>query len=172
MKKAISTAITSANIAQVLELLASAPGRLVELSAPLAEEQLRQPLGVGERSMTENIAHLLHCEALSVEFITLALLTQDHTFHGLHPERDYGKLLRFDLLSFGELLEYFKLRRKVLLRVLLALKPEQWRRALPEKGKHRQESVYWRARGIALHELEHLDDIKQKLHHLETNGLS
>jgi ribosomal 50S subunit-associated protein YjgA (DUF615 family) len=32
-----------------------------------------------------------------------------------------------------------------------------------EEKKQRQESVYWKARGQALHELEHLQDLELKL---------
>jgi hypothetical protein len=60
-------------------------------------------------------------------------------------------------------LGYFIFRRTVLLRVLSSLKIKQWSRAISEKEKKRKESVYWRARSIALHELEHLIDIENKL---------
>ena len=77
-----------------------------------------------------------------------------------------GKLLRYDLLAFSDLLGYFKLRRIVLLRVLGSLTEEQWSRSIREAGKKRKESVYWRARSIAIHELEHLSDIESKLSNL------
>ena len=32
-----------------------------------------------------------------------------------------------------------------------------------EEGKQRKESVYWRARTLALHELEHITDLERKL---------
>ena len=47
--------------------------------------------------------------------------------------------------------------------ILASLNEKQWARTLREKGKKRQESVYWRARSQALHELEHLEDIESKL---------
>ena len=83
----------------------------------------------------------------------------------IHAERDLGRLLRFDLLAFAELLAYFRLRRTILLRVLATLTEESWSRCIREAGKQRKESVYWRARGIALHELEHLQDLEIKLNH-------
>jgi hypothetical protein len=58
---------------------------------------------------------------------------------------------------------YFGLRRTVLLRVLASLTEEKWSRCIREEGKQRKESVYWRARGQALHELEHLQDLETKL---------
>jgi hypothetical protein len=163
MKKTISAELTSANIANVKELLAETPGQLDTLSKPLSDDQLRQPLGAGERSFTEDLAHLIHTEARSSEAIYLALLLDEPLIPDIHPERQWGKLLRYDLQSFQELLGYFRLRRAVLLRVLGALTEKQWECCIREAGKKRQESVYWRARTIAMHELDHLTDLQNKL---------
>jgi hypothetical protein len=146
----------------IIDLLTDAPEKLEQLSQPLSQPQLRQPLGSGERSLTEALAHLLHCEARSSEAIYLALLAEEPLFVDIHPEHQLGKLLRYDLLAFSELLAYFKLRRAVLLRVLKSLSDGQWTRVIREAGKQRKESVYWRARSMALHELE------RKLSQLET----
>jgi hypothetical protein len=59
---------------------------------------------------------------------------------------------------------HFKLHRTVLLRVLSGFKEEDWSRCVREEGKQRKESVYWRARTIAMHQLDHLGV-------LERNGL-
>jgi hypothetical protein len=163
MKKSISTDLTPANIAAVLEALAGTPSRLETLSKTLTTKNLTQPLGRGERSFNEDLAHLINTEARSSEMIYQALLVDEPLFADIHSERDWGKLLRFDLLDFSELLAYFKIRRKVLLRVLSGLKEKDWARAISEEGKQRKESVYWRARTIALHELDHLGDLEGKL---------
>ena len=118
MKKTISTDQTPENIAQVLEILTESPVRLAALSKSVPAERLSQPLGKGERTPTEVLAHLMNGEAISSEMIYQALLVKEPLFADIHPERDWGKLLRFDLLDFAELLAYFKIRRKVLLRVL------------------------------------------------------
>ena len=163
MKKAISTDLTTTNIANVMEVLTKTPSQLEILSQPLSEEQLRLPLGKGERSFTEDLAHLIHTEARSSEAIYLALLVEEPLLPDVHPERQWGKLLRYDLLPFPDLLSYFKLRRRVLLRILTSLSESQWKRTIRESGKKRQESVYWRARTIAMHELDHLTDLREKL---------
>jgi hypothetical protein len=170
MKKTISTDLTSANIAKVTERLANIPVQLEMLSKSLSSEQLGQPLGSGERSITEDLAHLIHCEARSSEVIYLALLADEPIFLDIHPERQWGKLLRYDLFAFSDLLAYFQLRRTVLLRVLASLTEEQWGRSIREKGKKRNESVYWRARTIAIHELDHLTDLQSKLNGLRFKG--
>ena len=162
MKKSISTDQTPANIAKVIEVLTESPARLEVLSKPLTAEQFRQPLGKGERTPTEVLAHMINGEAISSEMIYQALLVKEPFFADIHPERDWGKLLRFDLLDFQDLLAYFKIRRKILLRVLSSLKEEDWSRCVREEGKQRKESVYWRARTMAMHELDHLGDLESK----------
>lgn len=163
MKKTISTDLTSANIAQALAYLTDTPVQLESFSKVLEEQQFQKPLGTGERSFTEDLAHLIHSEARTSEAIYLALLIDEPLVPEVHSERQWGKLLRYDLLSFPDLLTYFKLRRAVLLRVLTPLTEEQWARSVREQGKKRQESVYWKARALAMHELDHLQDLQTKL---------
>ena len=161
--KSISTDQTPENIAAVLKILAESPKRLDALSKSVPAEKFSQPLGKGERTPTEVLAHMLNTEARSSERIYQALLVSEPFFADIHPERDWGKLVRFDLLDFSELFAYFKIRRKVLLRVLSGLKEKDWSRAVSEEGKQRKVSVYWRARTIAMHELDHLGDLEKKL---------
>ena len=163
MKKSITTDQTPANIAQVVQILTDSPTRLEALSKTVSAEKLSQPLGKGERTPTEVLAHVLNGEARWSEMIYQALLVNEPFFADIHPERDWGKLLRFDLLDFSELLAYFIIRRKVLLRVLFRLKEKDWGRAVREEGKQRRESVYWRARTIAMHELDHVGNLESKL---------
>jgi hypothetical protein len=163
LKKTISTELTKPNITKIIELLNETPEKLEQLSKHLSNEQLTQPLGSGERSFTEDLAHMINVEARSSEAIYLALLADEPLFVDIHPEKQFGKLLRYDLLPFADLLAYFKVRRIILLRVLNSLKEEQWSRVIRESGKQRKESVYWRARTIAMHELDHISDLERKL---------
>lgn len=163
MKKQISTEQNESNIREVIQLLTEMPARLDSLRQKLSAEKLRQPLAPGERTPTEVVAHILHCEELTVQAIYLALLTKEPLAPNIHAERDLGKLVRLDLQPFDELLSYYKLRRNVLVRVLESLTEKQWSRTIRETNKARKESVYWRARGQALHELEHILDLEAKL---------
>lgn len=163
MKKTISTDLTPSNITKVMDLLAETPSKLEALSKSLPVERLGQPLGKGERSFTEDLAHLIHSEARTSEAIYLALLLEEPLLADVHSERDWGRLVRFDLLDFPDLLMYFKLRRRVLLRVLSALTEAEWSRSIREQGKKRKESIYWRARALAIHELDHLGNLEKKI---------
>jgi hypothetical protein len=163
MKKTISTKVTSANIAQILGLLAETPGMLEVLGRSVPVKKWKHPLGEGERSLTETLAHLVNSEARTSESIYLALLMDEPLIVTIHSERDWGRLLQYDLSDFDELLLYFKFRRKVMLRVLSDLSEAQWFRAICEEGKQRKETVYWRARSLALHEVEHVGELKEKI---------
>jgi hypothetical protein len=159
MKKAISTEQTPANVARVLEALAGTPVKLAELSRDLGDEALRRPFSPGRRSLAEILAHLINTESRTHEAIVLALTINEPLLPKIHPERDYGKLMRYDLTPFAESLVYFQFRRAALLRVLDSLSDRQWARVVREEGKQRRESVYWLARGQALHEVEHVAEI-------------
>lgn len=163
MKKSISTDLTPANIAAVLEILGSIPSRLEQLSTSLTADQSYQPLGDGERSFIENVAHLINCESRSAETIIAALTLNEPLILNIHPERQVGKLLHLEDLPLADLLAYFKFRRAVLLRVLNGLTDAQWKRVVRAEGKERKESVYWQARGLALHESEHLTEMETKV---------
>ncbi|GAB4579237.1 MAG: hypothetical protein Fur0022_19750 [Anaerolineales bacterium] len=162
MQKPISTDQTPENIQQILHLLAETPVQLEKLSQGLSEAQLHQPIAPGERSLHEILTHLINCESRTFDAITLALLLKEPSITPLHPERDFGKLYQFERQPFPALLAYFNLRRAVLLPVLTTLTPNQWGRVILQKGKKRQESVYWQVRGLALHEQEHILDLKTK----------
>lgn len=163
MKKQISTEQNESNINDVMNLLAAMPARLESLCQKLSPEQLRTPLAPGERTPTQVLAHILNCEALTSQAIELALLANEPMLPDIHAERDLGKLLRLDQEPFEELLAYYRLRRTVLLRILGTLTDKQWSRTVRETKKQRRESVYWRARGQALHELEHIVELEEKL---------
>ena len=163
MKKQIATEQTESNIREVLRLLAETPVKLEKVGRALSAKKLSSPLGPGERTPAEILAHILHCEAIASQAIYLALLENEPLLPDVHPERDLGKLLRLDVIPFEELLAYFKVRRKILLQVLESLTEKKWARVVQQPRKARKESVYWQARGHALHELEHLLDMETKL---------
>ena len=167
MKKSISTDQTADNITKVIQILTDAPAKFESLSKGLSDKQLHQPLGSGERSFHEMLAHVINCEARASEAIYSAVLVDEPLFIRIHAERELGQLLRFDLLPFADLIAYFKLRRTVLLRTLKSLTEKQWARTIREEQKQRKESVYWQARGQAMHELEHLTDLEGKLKKLK-----
>lgn len=162
MKKSISSEMTRANIARVMEMLTETPQALLTLNQGLAREEQSQPLKPGERSFIEIVAHILNCDERTTETIYAALLLHEPLILDIHPERQWGKLLHYEQFECAELLDYFGFRRKTLLHVLDGLSDAQWGRVIREAGKQRKESVYWRARGQALHEAEHIAQIETR----------
>lgn len=162
-KKSISTELTGENIAAVLALLEASPGRFAALADGTGEDELRRPLGPGERSICENLAHLINCEARSSEAILQALLLKEPLVPKIHPERQLGALWHMEQYPYADLLAYFTFRRKVMLGVLHSLSEKQWARRIQEPGKKRRESVYWQARSQALHEDGHLAEMEEKV---------
>jgi hypothetical protein len=163
MTKSISTQLTPANIAKVIALLAATPQSLAVICQRITPEAQRQPLKAGERSFVENVAHVLNCDERTTASIYAALLVQEPLILDIHPERQWGKLLRYETYQCDELLAYFSFRRKVLLRVSNDLSDAQWSRTIQEAGKQRHESVYLLARTMALHEAEHVSEAESWL---------
>jgi hypothetical protein len=163
MKKTIPTAQSAAHISAVIDLLTGTPERLTALSRALPDEQLGRPFGPGERSFCEVLAHMVNSEARTSEAIFATLLLDQPRLLDIHPERQWGRLLRIERLPFPDLLAYFNLRRTVLLSVLASLTENQWARTAVQEGKKRHESVYWLARALALHEQEHLREIEMTM---------
>jgi hypothetical protein len=162
VSKSISTQQTRPNIDAVIAILTATPERMSHLLASLPADP-GTPLGEGERSFVETLAHLINSEARTSEAIYLALLLDTPLLPDIHSERDWGALLRIDLFHPEDLMAYFTFRRAVLLRVLNSLTDTRWSRTIREPGKQRQESIYCRARSLALHELDHITDLETKL---------
>lgn len=161
MKKLLGTDQTESNIAEARLLLEDTPRRLQTMTRGISVARLTTPPKPGERSVHQIMAHLIHTEMRDAGAIYLALLVNEPLLDGLHAERHFGRLLRFDLEPFDELLGYFTLRRRVLVRVLRGLALKEWSRLVREPKKRRKESVYWRARAMAMHEPEHLQGLER-----------
>ncbi len=161
--KSQGTQSSDQGIAILLELLAATPYRLRSLSANLTPAQLTTPLGAGERSFKRDLTHLIYCAERATIPIYYALLCDEPLMPRIHAERQWGKLLGYERFDLPELMAYFDFGRRALLSVLRGSKREQWERAVQPEGKRRTESVYFAARGLCLHEVEHLEDLARKL---------
>ncbi len=161
--KRLSTQPSAERIALLLNVLAAAPVRLRGLSRGLTEADLTTPLGAGERSFKRDLTHLIYCAERGADHIHHALLRKEAIMPRIHAERDWGALMRYEAFDFAELMAYFVFRRTALLRILHSLSPQQWERTVRREGVKRVESVYYSARGLCLHELDHLEDLAHKL---------
>jgi hypothetical protein len=161
MPQTVSTQPTPANVQKLIKVLEATTPAFEVFAKHLAD--LRQPLALDKRSLLEELVHLIHCEARLSEAIYLALIADKPLLTDVHPEHQWGHLMRFDCLPFDELLSYFGVRRVILLGVLSKLPEQAWLRTVRESSKKRQESVYWKTRTLALHEQHHINSIQVRL---------
>lgn len=164
VKKNIPTIQSESGKKNIYRILNNTYDELFNLIRHIPAQDLNKPLIPGKRSFRENLIHLLNVEYLNKMIITQALTIVKPLVLPLHAEKDIGKLSLFESLSTNELLSYFKLTRKILLKLLVSLSEEQWSRQILEKNKSRQESIYWRIRLLALHEFEHISIMKLQLY--------
>ena len=158
-----STRITANNITTICATLRRIPDELEQLGSALTQSQLDEPMAQGERSPRRVLAHILNCESVSFRAIHFALLLDAPYMPRIHAERDWGKLTRYEQFSYAEMLAYFRFRRRALMSVLDRLDESEWGRAFQPEGRKKPDSVYLQARGMALHEFEHLADLREKL---------
>ena len=164
-KLKIDTEFSMANAMVIQQILSESPAKMADLSRQLSRDQLSQPLGEGERSYLQTVVHIINCEARVTENIYAALLLKEPHVLKIHPERQYGQLLRFEQFPLADLIAYFKLRRAALSRVLTELTERRWKHVIVEASKQRRESVYLLCRGMALHEYQHILDLEFKTRH-------
>ena len=160
----LSTIPTAKNIATVLETLDETPSELNRLCASLTSEQIQQPLGEGEWSFHQVLMHMHHCTDVSTPRIHYALMLDNPTIPVVHAERDWGQLMPYQSHSTGELLTLYQFNRQSLMYILTVLEDEQWERPfLKGEARHNPHNVYREARGMALHEFEHIQDLQTKI---------
>lgn len=155
-KKHIPTAYSEAAVSNALGILEATPPTLKEISSHISEQDFAKPIIPGKRSFKETLHHFLNIEALNYVTIYPALLIDKPKVYGLHAERDLGRLRLYEDFTRDELLTSFDLERRKTLNFLKALKKTDWQRQIIESGKSRQETIYWRARALALHDHTHV----------------
>lgn len=160
VKKSVPTIQSVSGIKSIYSILKNTHNDLLKLQKYIPVKDLDMPLIPGKRSFRQNVIHLLNSENLNSMIIIQALTIDKPELLPIHSERDIGALSLFEEFDIKELLTYFKLRRRMLMSLLNSLTNEQWARKIIEKNKSRQESIYWRARSLALHEYEHIQIMK------------
>lgn len=167
-KKEIPTSLSDAALDNIFETLENTPRYLTSAAANhFNEKSSVDPIITGKRSFRETVIHLLNIEALNYTTIYPAFLLSNPKVYPLHAERDFGKLNLFVNFRMPELLLAFDLERRKSLCFLKSLKKSDWSKKLIEENKKRQETIYWRARGLAIHDYTHVYILKFQLGELE-----
>jgi hypothetical protein len=143
---------TPAEIGHILAALEQTPHTLERIAAECSEAQLASAPGQGGWSAQEVLAHLRACADLWTQSIYAMLAEKDPVLADIN-ERKYALAARYAEVPFMPALTEFRSQRANLLRVLTALKPEEWERGAVILG--RSHTVFTQARRLAKHEGEH-----------------
>ncbi|TAK10989.1 MAG: DinB family protein [Anaerolineae bacterium] len=155
----ISTEQSPSSIALILETLENAARFFAEAAAKMTPTEISKPLTPGEWSFHEVMAHLLTTNDVAMNAIVYALALKEPSLPEIHARREWGKAVRYEEHRFEDLLAAYQFKRRVMLHVLRDLTPKKWTTAL-HRPKSRSTTVYLQARGMALHDLEHVEHLK------------
>ena len=155
-KKEIPTSPSGPAILKILEILESTPRELLLLANHFNDKSSQEPVIAGKRSFRETLIHLLNIETLNYTTIYPAYLLMKPEVYPLHAERDISRLNLFLDFQLSELLLIFDMERKKTLCFFKTLTENDWTKELAEQNKERNETIYWRARGLSLHDYTHI----------------
>ena len=159
-KREFPTTQSDIAIKNVFETLEETPRFLNTVAKRFDEKTALNPIIEGKRSFRETLVHLLNIEGLNYTTIYPAFLLSKPKIYPLHAERDFDRLSLFGDFKMKDLLLAFHFERKKTLSFLGSLKPNDWNKQLVEDNKARQETIYWRARGLAVHDYTHVYILK------------
>jgi len=166
-KKEIPTSFSEAAVNNIFATLEYTPNYLTSIAKHFDEERSLTPIIEGKRSFRETLIHLLNIEGLNYTTIYPAFLLNRPMVYPLHAEKDFDRLNLFSGLQSNELLDAFKLERRKSLNFLKSLKKSDWSKQLKEENKAREESIFWRARALAIHDFTHVQILKFQTNYLE-----
>ncbi len=155
-KKKIPTTFSESAVTNVFRILENTPKYLTSVTKHFDDNSSRNPLSDGKRSFRETLIHLLNIEFLNYTTIYPAFLLNKPVIHPIHSERDFDRLSLFLDFELNELLDAFCMERRKSLSFLKSLKESDWMKQLVEVNKAREETIYWRARGLAIHDFTHI----------------
>ena len=153
--------VTSADIEQVLALLAETPQRLAVLAGKYAPAQLQTAPDQDTWSANAILAHLLSCADVWGKSIQ-AMLAEDNPTLRYVSLRTWIRKTKYLDQAFHTSFQAFAQQRAELLAALNGLAAEDWARAATFTGtvKGRSQTVFSYARRIVEHERPHLDQME------------
>jgi hypothetical protein len=166
-KKEIPTSFSEAAVNNIFTILEYTPNYLTSIARHFNDKSSVEPIIEGKRSFRETLIHLLNIEGLNYTTIYAAFLLNKPKIYPIHAERDFDRLSLFSDFRINELLETFCFERRKSLSFLRSLKGSDWHRQLTEKAKAREETIYWRARVLAIHDFTHVQILKFQTNYLE-----
>lgn len=166
-KKEIPGSFSEVAATNIFTILECTPNYLTSIAKHFDDRSSLEPIIEGKRSFRETLIHLLNIEGLNYATIYPAFLLNKPMVHPLHAERDLDRLGLFLDFQLNELLEAFCLERRKSLSFLKSLKKSEWHRQFAEENKAGKETIYWRARGLAIHDFTHVQILKFQTNYME-----
>ena len=148
---------TPAEAEKYLTMLEDFAAFLKEVTARFNEDQQHWSPGQRDWSMIEVLAHLRACAEIWTHSIYAMLAEAQPTLPPL-DERRWAKTRRYTDASYAANVQVFTLERAALLNVLRRLPEAGWIRAGQIEG--RSHTVFSQTRRMALHEVEHRQQIE------------
>lgn len=160
---------TSAEIEQILTLLAETPQRLATLTDGIEASLLHSKVGEDAWSVNDILAHLRSCADIWGQSIT-AMIAQDHPRLAYVSPRTWQRETDYLKQDFRLSLQTYTQQRQALLSALSALAVEDWSRGATFKTakKERKQTVFDYARRIAHHEGQHIEQVELVLYTIQT----
>ena len=155
---------TSADIEQILALLAETPQRLAVLTSGLEQAQLHTAPDHDTWSVHAILAHLRSCADVWGKSILAMIAENNPTLRYVSP-RTWIRKTNYLEQSFHTSFQAFAQQRSDLLTSLNELADQDWARAATFTGtvKGRSQTVFSYAQRIVEHERVHLDQIESIL---------
>ena len=156
--------VTSADIEQILALLAETPQRLAVLTSGLEQAQLHTAPDHDTWSVNAILAHLRSCADVWGKSILAMIAENNPTLRYVSP-RTWIRKTNYLEQSFHTSFQAFAQQRTDLLTSLNELADQDWARAATFTGtvKGRSQTVFSYAQRIVEHERQHLDQVESVL---------
>jgi hypothetical protein len=151
---------TPTEVEKHLMMLAETPERIRAYIGDADDVHLAASPDAKTWSAVQVLAHLRACADLWGYTIYSMLAEKTPTFP-LIDERRYAKTARYADLPFSASFDAFCLQRAELLAALRPLAIDQWERSGTQEG--RSIDIFRQVRRMALHEVEHCDQIEMLL---------
>ena len=148
---------TPDEIEKHLIVLAQTPECITACTRDLDDSSLAASPDVKTWSAVQLLAHLRACADLW-GYTIYSMLAENTPAFSLIDERRYAKAVRYADLTFSASFDVFCLQRAELLAVLRHLTIDKWERSGMQEG--RTISVFRQVRRMALHEMEHCNQLE------------
>ena len=149
---------------EIMAVLPHTADRIAAVTAGLSEDQLHDPLKVGDWSINDILAHLRACSDVLGECMVRILREDTPEWRRVSPRAYMATKTDYPEWQFGPAFEAFRTQRAELLDVITPLPLEAWRRKAMVKVSAtdiRPRSMRFYGEWLARHEDEHMPQIEK-----------